>query len=147
MTGSARMVTKIIRCYCGSENIVRHGPTKNGKHRYLCRDCKRSNRQDSQPNGDTAEQCEEVLRACKERGSLRGLTRTFGVARNTVSGWLRKGGEAPAPRARRCLIPTTRSQPLLSWMSCGHSSSGASTNAGSSSLQLLACLTRLSHYP
>jgi hypothetical protein len=28
------------------------------------------------------------------RSSLRGLTRTFGVARNTVKGWLKKSGQA-----------------------------------------------------
>ncbi|HZS06257.1 MAG TPA: IS1 family transposase, partial [Blastocatellia bacterium] len=65
------MVTKIIKCYhCGSENIVRHGLTKNGKQRYLCRDCKRSSREDPQPNGYTAEQREEILRAYEERSSL-----------------------------------------------------------------------------
>ena len=85
------MITKIIRCYhCGSENIVRHGLTKNGKQRYLCHDCGRSSREEPQPNGYTDGQREEILRAYEERSSLRGLTRTFGVARNTVSGWLKK---------------------------------------------------------
>jgi len=85
------MVTKIIKCYhCGSENIVRHGLTKNGKQRYLCRDCQRSSREDPQPNGYTEQQREQILRAYEERSSLRGLTRTFRVARNTVSSWLKK---------------------------------------------------------
>jgi transposase-like protein len=91
------MVTKIINCYhCGSENIVKHGLTKNGKQRYLCQDCNRSSREQPQPNGYTEQQREEILRAYQERSSLRGLTRTFGVARNTVSNWLKKRTDAPA---------------------------------------------------
>jgi transposase-like protein len=30
------------------------------------------------------------LRAYQERSSLRGLSRTFGVSRNTVTSWLKK---------------------------------------------------------
>jgi predicted Fe-S protein YdhL (DUF1289 family) len=90
------MVTRIINCYhCGSENIVKHGLTKNGKHRYLCQDCKRSSREQPQPNGYTEQQREEILRAYQERSSLRGLTHTFGVACNTVSDWLKKEPTLP----------------------------------------------------
>jgi transposase-like protein len=92
------MITKVITCYhCGSENLVKHGLTKNGKQRYFCHACRRSSRADPQPNGYTEEQREAILRAYEERSSLRGLTRTFGVARNTVSGWLQK----KTPRSRR----------------------------------------------
>ncbi len=41
-------------------------------------------------DGYTPEEREQILRAYHERSSLRGLTRTFGVARKTVSGWLKK---------------------------------------------------------
>ena len=37
-----------------------------------------------------AMEVEEILRAYHERSSLRGLERTFGVARQTVSKWLKK---------------------------------------------------------
>jgi transposase-like protein len=85
------MVTLTIECiHCGRENLVRHGQTSNRKQRYLCTDCGRSSREQPQPNGYTEVQREEILRAYEERRSLRGLTRTFGVARNTVSGWLKK---------------------------------------------------------
>ena len=40
--------------------------------------------------GYTEEEREEILRAYHERSSLRGLTRTFGVSRNTVTNWLKK---------------------------------------------------------
>jgi len=47
-------------------------------------------RDNPQSNGYSAEEREQILRAYEERSSLRGLTRTFGVARNTVSTWLRE---------------------------------------------------------
>ncbi len=31
----------------------------------------------------------------QERSSLRGLTRTFGVSRTTVSNWIKKGAQLP----------------------------------------------------
>jgi transposase-like protein len=85
------MVTIQLTCrHCGSENIVRNGMTSNAKQRFLCKDCGKRSRQNPQPNGYTEEEREEILRAYQERSSLRGLARTFGVSRNTVSGWLKK---------------------------------------------------------
>ncbi len=80
-----------LKCYhCQSENLVRNGKTNNGKQRYLCTDCEKMSRDNPQPNGYTQAQREQILRAYEERSSLRGLTRTFGVARNTVSSWLKE---------------------------------------------------------
>ncbi len=80
-----------LKCYhCQSENLVRNGKTNNGKQRYLCNDCGKMSRDNPQSNSYSAEEREQILRAYEERSSLRGLTRTFGVARNTVSGWLRE---------------------------------------------------------
>ena len=86
------MVTIQLTCrHCGSENIVRNGITSNGKQRFLCKDCRKRSRQNPQPNGYTEEQREKILCAYQEeRTSIRGLTRTFGVSRNTVSSWLKK---------------------------------------------------------
>lgn len=64
--------------------------TSNSKQRFLCKDCGRNSREDPQPNGYTDEKREEVLRAYQECSSLRGLSRTFGVSRNTVESWLEK---------------------------------------------------------
>lgn len=47
-------------------------------------------RDDPQPRGYTQTEREQILRAYEERSSLRGLTRAFGVARNTVSSWLKE---------------------------------------------------------
>lgn len=38
----------------------------------------------------TPERKEEIMRAYHERSSLRGIERTFGVARQTVAKWLKK---------------------------------------------------------
>jgi transposase-like protein len=88
------MVTiKLMCCHCGSTNIVRDGLTNNGKQRYLCNDCGRTGRTDPQPDGYTEAQRETILRAYHERSSLRGLSRTCGGARNTVTSWLKKRAE------------------------------------------------------
>ena len=80
-----------LKCYhCQSENLVRNGKTNNGKQRYICKDCGKMSRDNPAPNGNSSKERERILRAYQERSSLRGLTRTFGVARNTVSRWLKK---------------------------------------------------------
>ena len=85
------MIKVNLKCsHCGSEKIVRNGMTSNGKQRFICRDCGKCSREDSQINGYSEAERETILRACQERSSLRGLTRTFGVARNTVTAWLKK---------------------------------------------------------
>jgi transposase-like protein len=87
------MVT--VKCiHCGSDKLARNGFTQNGKQRYLCSDCGRRSRENPQPNGYTPQQREQILRAYTERSSLRGLSRTFGVSRNTVSSWLKKREDA-----------------------------------------------------
>ncbi len=71
------MVTVILHCpHCGSEALVRDGHAPNGKQKYRCHGCGRRSREN--PN------------AYQERSSLRGLTRTFGVSRATVSSWIKK---------------------------------------------------------
>lgn len=85
------MITITLKCSgCNSQDIVRNGLARNGKQRYLCKDCGRRSCDNAQPKGYSAERREEILRAYQERSSLRGLTRTFGVSRTTVIGWLKK---------------------------------------------------------
>ena len=85
------MVTQVVICYhCGSENVVKNGKAPNGKQKYLCRNCGRQSREDPGSNAYAPQRREEILRAYQERSSLRGLTRTFGVSRNTVTRWLKK---------------------------------------------------------
>ncbi len=85
------MVIITLRCrHCESEKLVRDGHTSNGKQRFWCKVCQRSSRENPQPNGYTEAEREQILRAYEERSSLRGLERTFGVSRYTVSDWLKK---------------------------------------------------------
>src|SRR6266567_4485381 len=85
------MVTLTLRCqHCQSERLVRNGLAPDGRQRYLCRDCSQRSREQPRTNAYSDEEREEILRAYDERSSLRGLSRTFGVSRNTVTAWLKK---------------------------------------------------------
>ena len=92
------MIIITLSCsYCLSENLVRNGLAPNGKQRYLCQDCKRRSRDNPGSNAYSDEEREQILRAYDERSSLRGLTRTFGVARNTVTSWIKKRDQRCRP--------------------------------------------------
>ncbi len=85
------MVTITLRCqHCQSERLVRNGLAPDGRQRYLCRECGQRSREQPRTNAYTEEEREQILRAYSERSSLRGLSRTFGVSRNTVTAWIKK---------------------------------------------------------
>lgn len=85
------MVTITLRCqHCQSKRLVRNGLAPDGRQRYLCRDCGQRSREQPRSNAYTAQERETILHAYDERSSLRGLSRTFGVSRNTVTGWIKK---------------------------------------------------------
>ena len=85
------MVTIAVSCcHCQSTNLVRNGKTPDGRQRFRCHDCQRRSTADPRPNGYPEAQRDLILRASQERASLRGVARTFGVARNTVARWLKK---------------------------------------------------------
>ena len=84
------MITNIHTCTrCGSGHLTRNGKTNAGKQKFRCHDCGRYGTLDPDL-GYSEERKAEILKACHERSSLRGLERTFGVARQTVSAWLKK---------------------------------------------------------
>ncbi len=85
------MVTVTLRCqHCESRKIVRNGLAADGRQRYVCRDCGRRSRAQPRTNAYSEEERETILRAYAERSSLRGLSRTFGVSRQTVTSWIKK---------------------------------------------------------
>jgi transposase-like protein len=89
------MVTLILHCpHCGSEALVRDGHAPNGKQKYRCHGCSRRSRENPTPNAYPEARREEILHAYQERSSLRGLMRTFGVSRATVSSWIKKSSSA-----------------------------------------------------
>ena len=83
-------LTTIVCRHCGNTTLIKYGIAPNGKQKYRCRTCSRQSRDYPQSPGYSDERPDEILRAYQERSSLRGLERTFGVARSTVIGWLKK---------------------------------------------------------
>jgi transposase-like protein len=116
------MVTITFHClHCGSDALVRDGHAPNGKQKYRCHACGRRSREHPTPNAYPQARREEILHAYQERSSLRGLTRTFGVSRATVSSWIKKKERNFLPYAQPC-SPRTQRIPLSPpWnlMSCG----------------------------
>jgi transposase-like protein len=83
------MITITVTClHCGSDQLVRNGKGSNGKQRYVCRACGRRSRENLAPTGSTDERRSEILTSLHERSSLRGVARTFGVSRNTITSWI-----------------------------------------------------------
>ena len=74
---------------CGSLDIVKNGRTKKGKQKFRCNTCGSYGTLNPEIKY-SPERKDEILRAYHERSSLRGLERTFGVARQTVAKWLKK---------------------------------------------------------
>lgn len=85
---------------CQSTNTNRFGH-QNGKQRFLCRTCQKTWRENPGPSTIAPERKAQILAAYHERVSLRGLSRVFGVSRNTISAWVKteflKSRDAPHP--------------------------------------------------
>jgi insertion element IS1 protein InsB len=72
---------------CGSKNIVKNGRNKAGNAQYHCKDCG-AYRVLEPKTDENQRQREQVLQAYRERASLRGLERIFGIARRRVMRWI-----------------------------------------------------------
>jgi len=81
---------KVHHCrVCDSTRIVKNGHNRSGNQQYQCRTCGAS--KVLLPKQRYSEERKaEVLRAYQERSSLRGLSRTFGITRKTITQWLKK---------------------------------------------------------
>lgn len=80
--------TKNACCHaCESEDIVRNGFDYKGDQKFHCISCGYWGTLEPQ-QGYSPERKEEILRAYQERQSMRGIERTFGVARSTLAYWL-----------------------------------------------------------
>lgn len=90
------MVTQTVSCYhCGSVDLIRFG-SQNGRQRYKCKGCGKTSRENKGSNAYSEERKAEILAAYHERGSMRAMTRIFGVNRNTVLAWLKKSRQPAA---------------------------------------------------
>ena len=97
-------VTITYHCrVCGSINIVRNGTNKCGNQQYHCQDCG-AYRVLEPKCPHTKNDQETILRAYKERASMRGLERIFHVARQTVARWIRELVHA-LPDLKDTLLP------------------------------------------
>ena len=86
------MITQIIINHCPkcqSANIIKNGTTRAGKQKYQCKECGTYGTLNPTV-AYSPERKAEIMGAYHERSSLRGLERTFGVARQTVAKWLKE---------------------------------------------------------
>jgi transposase-like protein len=75
---------------CGSQNIVKNGHNAYGSQQFWCKDCGKCGVLEPK-RSYSPEQKEQILSAyTNERSSMRGIQRTFGVSRNTLTSWLKK---------------------------------------------------------
>lgn len=88
---------------CGSENIIKNGSNKCGNPQYPCKDCGVYWVLEPKERY-TAEDKAQILQAYRERMSLRGLQRVFGVWRGTVLRWL-EDAVAQLPSLPDTLLP------------------------------------------
>jgi len=97
-------ITITYRCHvCGSTNIVRNGTNRCGSAQYYCKDCG-AHRVLEPATGYSSREKRQVLDTYKERASLRGLARIFGVARQTVLRWLKERVQG-LPDLKDTLLP------------------------------------------
>src|SRR5690242_6019552 len=90
---------------CKSTHIVKNGTNRCGNAQYHCKDCGAYRvLKPKQPYSKTEQQ--QVLRACLERCSLRGITRIFDMARSTVARWFKAYAEN-LPPLQKTLLPAT----------------------------------------
>ena len=94
------MVTLTLTCsHCSSTDLIRFGH-HNNKQRYRCKGCGKGCGKTSRENKGSAAYDEttkaQILAAYHERGSMRAMTRIFGVSRNTVLAWLKKSRQFAA---------------------------------------------------
>jgi transposase-like protein len=87
------MIQKIItyRCNeCNSVNIEKNGTDYKGSQKYHCLDCNTYGTLEPQDRSYPRSFRDLVLRAYRERASMRGITRIFGIARQTLARWLKE---------------------------------------------------------
>ena len=120
---------KIYTCgRCGSSNLKKNGKNRYGNQQYFCKDWKKSGVLNPK-NSYSAAQKEHILAAYRERPSMRGISRLYGISRNTLASWLQKKSSRNQTWKRPFYQP--RKTMCLNWMSYVHSFVFARTNAGS----------------
>jgi IS1 family transposase len=86
------VIQKVITYHCpkcNSLNLEKNGTYK-GSQKYHCLDCNDYGTLDPQPKAYPESFKEQVLRTYRERASMRGIERIFGIARQTLARWLKE---------------------------------------------------------
>lgn len=84
-------ITVTLTCpHCQSEALVKFGFAPDGRQKYRCKNCAKQHRENRRTNAYSESEREIIIKASQERSSLRGLQRTFGVERHTISKWIKK---------------------------------------------------------
>ena len=83
------MIKKEICTSCNSNNIVMNGLTSGNRQKFHCKDCGCYRTLKTTQYYDE-DRKEEILRAYKERSSLRGVKRVYNVSIPSVLRWLKK---------------------------------------------------------
>ncbi len=92
--------------HCGSVDLVKNGHDYKGDQKFHCKNYNRYGTLNAQ-KGYSREIRQRVKQAVIERISLRGIERIFGIARQTVSRWLRDW-IAQLPPVEASLAPAQR---------------------------------------
>jgi transposase-like protein len=74
---------------CQSTNIVKNGKNISGNQQYRCKDCGSCRVLSPKTTYSVAEK-EQIMNTYKERCSLRGTARIYGLSRTTLTRWLKK---------------------------------------------------------
>ena len=81
---------------CQSPNIFKNGHNKSGNAQFRCKDCGHCSVLKPKVKY-TEEQKQLIMDTYLERGSLRGMQRLFGVAPETLTGWIKKSKSSETP--------------------------------------------------
>ena len=87
------MIEEVItyHCHqCSSVNIEKNGTDYKGSQKYHCLDCNKYGTLNPQNRDYPRFFRDLVLRAYRERASMRGIQRIFGIARQTLARWLQQ---------------------------------------------------------
>jgi len=84
---------KKICSSCNSNNIVMNGQTSGNRQKFHCKDCGCYRTLKTTQFYDE-ERKEEILKIYKERSSLRGVQRVYGVSIPSITRWIKKKSQA-----------------------------------------------------
>lgn len=106
----AIVIETVSYYHFGSINFRCDGKALNGKKQHFYRDCKESSRKNLTPRAYCAEFQAQALAAYHERCSQLGVCRTFGIAKQTLTDWLKRA--ATLPPLKTTLTKAQKGEPL-----------------------------------